>query len=528
MRVITIRAIVGIVAVALKQKLKKKVSTMKVLHQLKNKRKGIVMCGMMAVALVTNMVMPAVTYAAETGVAEEVAIEDMSKKELVEALYLLVMDVEGNSDYIKYNDFYETMNKADLTRDELLQAVGKIAPGVNLSGITEANVIAFLLTLPKFTEWLHVKDFMLDLENDLGDDITLVSLDKLEWGDLEWYYKSLSMAVKGTTRESGAVDLFKLVSRIYVWPSFGEFVKNERAVAAINQVNYFMQSTETVLKQEMVPGMDKSIWEMINADDLKNAPAFSGITALIHNYLWLGDEESTKVKNALEVLSQESLNADNDMHDLVDWRSLGVNDVTALTKEQALAKAMTWPIYLKYKDLEQVLQGLLCAGAIEHTLDDADDSGEEVNCCIKPWWDMRISPQALDEEIRSVMPVDFVHRVMHSGEFNNMMPAKIEFVRCMDGACNNEETTCDENGACATFDKVKTAAIKIDAHVADGLVACAEEEAEAPKAPDAGDLMRKANGELTDLGNAVLILSVSVAVVLGLMVIARLYTRRKL
>ncbi len=465
-----------------------------------------------------------------------------SSASVAEKMFDVLTTLRADEEYQKYYSAIQAVNNKSLSDAQVREKLALILPGVDLSGLERDKFSMYLMTLPKATVWAGIVPMVLTIEAQANGATSLaqvqayvtaqVSSANLSYQMLLAYIGQLGEA------DSKAQNLFDLISRIYVWPSFSEFQRTEKIIQVIEGVEYYTQPVETVLRAHQSPkGGDRTLLDDVGTRGIENRQAWDGLDYLVNEVVWLMDEDSTRVKEAIDVLYNQSQKYDQELVKVVDWQALGVSNVQSLSREQKLAKAKSWSVYANRSELSRLMGNLVCED-VEATEIDADSQ------CMLPWWALKDMVD-LDPEISAAedlgMSTDMILAWMAGGMYNDYIDEKYG------------GTACSEGDICEVMTRIKGLTIATDQHVMDGLTACnsspvtppdvkpgptpepeqpstkpgAPESPETPKAPNTGNWLANLAGELTDLGAVLTVIGGGLAGILGLAVIVRLYTRKK-
>ncbi len=470
-----------------------------------------------------------------------------SEEGLAEKIFSVLAVLRGDDDFWGYSTALKAVDDSSLSDVQVQAELEKLMPGVDLTGLAREDYRKYMATLPKALNWIGLVRTVESIEAQsdgatMPEQVQDYVIADSAGASMAYEMLLANMAELGQA-DTKVQNLFDLISRIYIWPSFREFQADEKVLQAIYGVEYFAQLTETVLQQYASPNNPaKTLWDEVSGFGVANRQAWDGLYYLVHEAVWLMDEDSSRVRNELEILLKQSNMYDTEMDNLVDWQALGVSNVNALTRQVKLAKAKTASVYTDRSELSMLLGNLVCKDA--EML-----SSSETSQCMLPWWNMMEVMTKIDDSVWEDDGIgqDEIER------FGDVMLAWLSrglYTDYIDNEYDGE--ACSEGEICEVMTRIKNLTIETEAHVIDGLEACSSQQVtptpgekpgandpdengsanvsggtETPKAPNTGSWLMNANGELTDLGAVVAIGGASMAGIVGLVVIVRLYVRKK-
>lgn len=508
-------------------------------------------CGAAAVtmAVLANVAAPALTFAMElesdTAFSSEIealidtleatpaSTETAAVDEIAPKLFELMTTVRNDADYkriYKILDTLEHRDKLDENDDiekELKSFIKEFIPDAPIDDMEPEELILYVITLPKLMEWVRVFYVMHTIESDAEGATSVEQLKELEAEQLGNLYTELTTAIKNLRNELPEVDLFELVLRINLWPTFREFHERHALVASASYLDKYSKNAQLVFSTTKMYNSKRTIWDALSVgwrERVKKLTAMDAIDLLMDRDGPLNDET---LERTIYDIRYDLRRAENVLKSELREAFPKLENIDEMTISEMVKTAKTIDKYDAYARLAMALEPFMCADEEDYSPQDNKVSAGYVTpktCClpyqgvdntgIEQYANGNITPENPYDPDFSQDNWEILGRIlMHfQGEQD-------KFVACMKDNFTDDEIW-------DIYDEVKDAAEEIDKNVILGLIG-RRREGDVPEAPSTGSLFAKGDGELTDLAVGVLVASVAVTSVLGIAVIGKLYLKHK-
>lgn len=432
----------------------------------------------LALAFSLGMVAPNMAFASEDNADEGISAQATVTNATSEQLAVLVTTIKGEKDYNKYEDLYEAQvalaadleNTSEAVLKTAQEAVVAINDKAQVGDLNAADLNNFILKMQGYSDWSAMFTTMAQLEKEVGADLSQSAIsDGLSPQEIANYYDSLNKfvnRVQGTLAENAV----KLYDRIQTWESFKDYQEKQDLVllATIAEM-YTTKLKDLEDGEEFLKSLPEESREA--AADMSMADMVEAIKKMPE----YGDSETLQ---ELVASMEEAIGMMKDALAAKVTAVLGADKNASSLSLTELVKLCNDDIegYAKYAALAKSMMFIFETGGTVNIEDLADFTVSGIT----------VTAEQLEEKYKS-----------KPGELMT------------------------------NYARMAQAALKIDDTVMVGLMAYELPQTSAPETPDTGIVGLIENGAL-DLGTLTLIVSLAAAGVLGISVIARLYTRKSM